>query len=267
MITLMKNMAGMIMTNTIMMNSHAESMNDKTAGTNTLSGVKKDLLSQQIATLMWLSSPALPVGGFSFSEGLEQAIERKVVKDGDSLRQCLEDAVRYGLMRWDLPLLKLLYRASCKEDRSEFERLDARLLSGRGTKELCEEDRATGSALIRLLKALDKFPSWADGLHPGYISALAICGAQTLPVCQESCQGLMLSFLMSWAQNQVSAAIKAVPLGQNRGQQVLVSLIQFFEDSVLQVMDRQDPPVGVSLPAHAILSSLHEVQYSRLFRS
>ncbi len=220
-----------------------------------------------LGTLMWLSSPALPVGGFSFSQGLEQAVERGEVSSKETLCAWIRSCVEDGLMRWDLPLMRRLYEAACRDDDAEFSRLDALLLSGRGTKELCDEDRAMGSAMARLMKALDLWPDWAEGLRPGYASCFALCGARTLPQGGESCRMLLGAYLMSWAQNQASVAVKAVPLGQNSGQQALTSLIPFLEQAANQAMDADDSALGACLPALAILSSLHEIQYSRLFRS
>ncbi|MGN0908334.1 MAG: urease accessory protein UreF [Succinivibrio sp.] len=220
-----------------------------------------------LGTLMWLSSPALPVGGFSFSQGLEQAVERGVVSDRDSLCSWIRGCVEEGLLRWDLPLMKRLYGAACRGDAAMFASLDALLLSGRGTKELCDEDRAMGAALMRLMKALSLWPDWAAGMRPGYASCFAMCGAQSLPCSGQSCRMLLCAFLMSWAQNQAGVAVKAVPLGQNCGQQALASLIPFLEEAAARAMEIGDGEIGAALPALSILSSLHEVQYSRLFRS
>lgn len=219
-----------------------------------------------LGTLMWLSSPALPVGGFSFSQGLEQAVERGVVSGRESLCSWIRGCVEDGLLRWDLPLMKLMYEAACRGDASEFARLDAMLLSGRGTRELCDEDRAMGAALMRLMKALGLWPSWAEGMRPGYASCFALCGAQSLPHGSGSCRMMLCAYLMSWAQNQASVAVKAVPLGQNSGQQALASLIPFLEEASFKAMEGLGE-IGSALPALAILSALHEIQYSRLFRS
>ena len=220
-----------------------------------------------LGTLMWLSSPALPVGGFSFSQGLEQAVERGVVSGKESLCAWIKGCVEDGLLRWDLPLMRLMYDAACHADAPEFARLDARLLSGRGTRELCDEDRAMGAALMRLMKALGLWPSWASGMRPGYASCFALCGAQSLPQGGGSCRMMLCAYLMSWAQNQASVAVKAVPLGQNSGQQALASLIPFLEEAAARAMEVGESGIGAALPALSILSSLHEVQYSRLFRS
>lgn len=205
-------------------------------------------------------------GGFSFSQGLEQAVERGVVSGRESLCSWIRGCVEDGLLRWDLPLMRLMYEAACRGDASEFARLDVMLLSGRGTRELCYEDRAMGAALMRLMKALGLWPSWAEGMRPGYASCFALCGAQSLPQGRDSCRMMLCAYLMSWVQNQASVAMKAVPLGQNRGQQALTSLIPFLEEASFKAMEDEVEP-GAALPALSILSSLHETQYSRLFRS
>jgi len=223
-----------------------------------------------LQTLLWLSSPALPVGAFAWSQGLEQCVERGLVSDLKSLEAHLEGVIREGLAYWDLPLLKRLYDAAVSEDAEAFAHWDCMALAGRETKELCEEEQALGAAFSRLLRSLELFPKWLENSPResfGYLAMFALAGAQSLERGPHAAAELLEAYAFSWAQNQVSVAVKAVPLGQTDGQRALRAAGAAISEAVAQALSLEDEDLGTSLPGLALMSALHERQYSRLFRS
>ncbi len=220
-------------------------------------------------TCLWLSSPALPVGGFSWSQGLESAILSGKVHDYKSLYDYLLSMLDFSLKLWDLPLI-VRFTALCQNaDGEGFVSLDKKLKAGRSTKELYEEECAMGRALKSLLLSLKLFPSWLDerGTY-GYVSMFALAGFMRIKAFDKaSLLSLLYAYSYGWAQNQASVACKAIPLGQTDAQRVLKDLGAALEKAAREALLLEDEDLGSALPGAFILSAAHENQYSRLFRS
>lgn len=218
---------------------------------------------------MWLSSPSLPVGGFSWSQGLESAIEYSFVFDRDSLLKYLKGMLDYSIALWDLPFIKRFIESSEKQDNNEFKKLDLMLKSGRGTKELYEEECSMGKALKSLITSLGMFPPWLNSAQDySYVGMFSLSFFQRVKDIDENkIKNLMWAYAFSWAQNQTSVACKTVPLGQTDAQKVLIELNDNIDKAVETALDLEDDELGSSLPGSFICSALHENQYSRLFRS
>ncbi|WP_349742147.1 urease accessory protein UreF [Roseateles cavernae] len=225
--------------------------------------------------LMQLASPALPVGGFSYSEGLEAAVESGRVTNEATATRWLLDQLRLALGRADLPACASAMRAwkSWREqDLARIRELNDWLLQTRETQELRLQSEQMGRSLLEWLrnKGLDDARSRAQLAHlaalrpaPSWPIAFALAAAQTGAPLREA----MLAHAFGWAENMVGAAIKAVPLGQSAGQRMLQALSAEIPASVDAALALPDSQRQAFTPMLAILSAQHEAQYSRLFRS
>jgi len=211
--------------------------------------------------LLQLSSMSLPVGGYAFSQGLEYAVETGWLHDVNSTEQWLALQLRYGLAKLDAAVMLLQYTAIEENDTTELSYWNDYLLASRETSELKLGDTAMGLALARLLKSLAvPIPQYQ---HYSFTSLFTVA-AQHWGISPSDC---VTGFCWAWLENQVAAATKLVPLGQTQAQQLLGRL-QALIPSVFEAANATAvDDIGASLPALAIASSLHETQYSRLFRS
>lgn len=219
--------------------------------------------------LLWLCSPALPIGAFSWSQGLGSAIERHDIASKEDLIEHLTGLMHNSLLYWDLPLLLRLSTAIRAKDFNKFMELDTLVKAGRETKELLDEEMQLGRALVRLLKSLELYPDELSKEDVGYLAAfsIALCGEFKDSDNDDTDELILSGYLFSWLQNQVTVACKSIPLGQTDGQKVLVQLMPQIEGIVEKALTLSDDDLGVSLPGFAIDSALHEMQYSRLYRS
>lgn len=207
----------------------------------------------RLAKLLQLASPALPVGGYSYSGGLEAAIEAGLVKDATSAQRWIEDVMAHSVARLDAPcLLRMMQDAKL---------WNARFLASRETAELRAETVQMGYSLNRLLPDLGIAP--LDLEEPSFPAAYA----QAVRAWGIAPREALVAYLWSWAENQVMAALKAVPLGQTDGQRILLALGARLEAIADEAEAMADEDIGSFAPGLAILSSQHETQYSRLFRS
>lgn len=224
--------------------------------------------STSLLPLLWLASPALPVGGFSYSEGLEAAVEHGLVTHEAEARDWLIDQLELGLARAELPLLAAALAAARDEDAVRLRALNAWMLATRETAEqrlqaeqmgrsLADwlRQRQPGEAVVRLLAALDGTPTYP------VVWALAASTALA------SADDALAAFAFGWAENMVQAAVKAVPLGQSAGQRLLGALMAAIPAAVQHALAVPEDGRIASLPGLAVLGARHEHQYSRLFRS
>lgn len=215
--------------------------------------------------LMQLVSPALPVGAYAYSQGLEYAIDCGWLASADEVGDWLQGVMAEGLAYLDLAVLIRLYDAVSRDDQTAFGYWNNYLLASRETKELLLEDTQLGAALKRLLKSLDS-PALAIAeaeKELSFCSLFAIAGHDA----GISILALLEGFAFSWLENQVQAATKIVPLGQTDGQRLMVRLMPAIMAAVAKATALQDEQIGNSLTGLAMASSWHENQYSRLFRS
>jgi urease accessory protein len=223
------------------------------------------LPASSLLQLIWLASPALPVGGFSYSEGLEAGIESAQLAP-DSIASWLTDQLHITLARGDLAALCKAVSIIHREDTQRFQELNAWVLQTRETHELRLQTEQMGRSLIEWLKVqspeLD-IAQWLGDQVPTYPMAFALAATRT----KASVRDIALAFSFGWAENMVQAAIKAVPLGQTAGQKILQHLSLVIPQAVETAMQLPDGERQAFSPMLAILSSQHETQYSRLFRS
>jgi urease accessory protein len=214
--------------------------------------------------LVWLASPALPVGGFSYSEGLEAAIDAGLVGDEASAAGWLADQLHLALARADLAVVAAAVAAARAGDRPRLAALDAWVRATRESAELRQQAEQMGRSLgdwERSLAADTQRPP-ADEVFT-YPVAFAIAAAP----CGAPARQVALAFAFGWAENMVQAAVKAVPLGQGAGQRILARLAGEIPAAVDTALACGDDERQAFSPMLAILSARHETQYSRLFRS
>jgi urease accessory protein len=197
--------------------------------------------------LLQLASPTLPVGAYSYSGGLEAAVEAGLVNDAASAQRWIGDVLTHSVLKMEAPLLLRMIEQPSPEWNEQF-------LASRETAELRAETVQMGYSLNRLLPDLGIGPCAYE--EPSFPAVFAhAVRAWGIPARQA-----LTAYLWAWLENQVMAAVKAVPLGQTAGQKTLLAL-----GARLQEVSEDEP--GNFAPGLAILSSRHETQYSRLFRS
>ncbi len=218
--------------------------------------------------LLWLASPALPVGGFSYSEALEPAVESGHITDEASATRWVADQLHLGQARADLAVMAAAMTAWRDADVARLADLNAWVLTTRESAELRQQveqmgrsladwlrQRAAGDPRLPLLAGLRPAPSWPVVLA----LALQRSGA--------SAHDALSAAAFGWAENMVQAAVKSVPLGQSAGQRLLQALVNAIPAVVDTALSTGDAERQAFTPMLAILSAQHETQYSRLFRS
>lgn len=221
--------------------------------------------------LMQLASPALPVGGFSYSEGLEAAVETGRVTNEAEATSWLLDQLRLALGRADLPACVAAMRAWREQDMGAVQAINDWLLQTREASELRLQAEQMGRSLLEWLRNKPQDDSSRAQLQalaalqpaPSWPVAFALAAAQTGAPLREA----MLAHGFGWAENMVGAAVKAVPLGQSAGQRILQALSAALPGVVDAALAMGEDQRQAFTPMLAILSAQHEAQYSRLFRS
>lgn len=215
--------------------------------------------------LIWLASPALPVGGFSYSEGLEGAVDASLVTDEASAARWLVDQLHLTLSRSDLAVVAQAVVAWRAGDTERVQALNTWILNTRETREMRQQTEQMGRSFIE----------WLKSVHPDVAATAIPLGHLTYPVAfaraastgTAPIRTIALAFAFGWAENMMQAAIKSVPLGQSAGQRILARLAHEIPQAVDHALRRVDDSRQSFSPMLAILSSRHEHQYSRLFRS
>ncbi|MGX9936742.1 urease accessory protein UreF [Advenella kashmirensis] len=229
------------------------------------------IAAQHYAQLMRLSSPALPVGGFSYSQGFESAVELGIVFDEATAGRWIEDTLHTVMAQCDAAIWLLIYRAWRELDTSTICQWNQWYYASRETAEARAETSQMGVSLINLAHALDwgadaQRSKLNDLSPPCFPTVHAFC-VQALDLPSDA--GIS-AFIYTWLENQVMAAIKTVPLGQTAGQRLLSTLVPQLDRAVLAARKASScsPPAIMTLaPQYSIIAARHESQFSRLFRS
>jgi len=216
-----------------------------------------------LLSLLHLSGPSLPIGAFAYSQGLAAAIELGFVTNGESLLSWMSGALENGLAGLDLPVLLRLREAGASDDARGFRYWDEYVKASRESAELLQEELDLGRSLRRLLESQGLSLEFGLPDEPGYLAMFAAASVRMGLGDEAACLG----FVWSWAENQVAAACKAVPLGQTEAQRVLLAMMDRIPGAVAAAGNVGDEEIGGSLPGLVLASCLHETQYSRLFRS
>ena len=225
------------------------------------------LPAASLLQLIWLASPALPVGGFSYSEVLETAVDRAGVATESIASDWLADQLHLTLARGDLAVVAQAIPAWRAADLLRIGRLNDWVLQTRESSELRLQTEQMGRSLLDWLRNHEGAnPAHIDAcaaMRPTYPVAFALAASQTAAGVRDC----MLAHAFGWAENMVQAALKSVPLGQSAGQRILARLSREIPEAVESADRLSDDERQAFSPMLAILSAQHEVQYSRLFRS
>lgn len=230
-------------------------------------GTTTPMHDSSLLQLMWLASPALPIGGFSYSEGLEAAVESGRVTTEAEAAVWLLDQLELSLARGDLAVLAQAIPAWQSADASRVAALNTWVLQTRESSELRAQTEQMGRSLLEWLRnhttATPSQIGLLAKLQPTYPMAFALAASATGAPVREC----LLAYAFGWAENMVQAAIKSVPLGQSAGQRILSALTAAIPSAIEHALAIPDHARQAFSPMLAILCAQHEVQYSRLFRS
>ncbi|GAB3389745.1 urease accessory protein UreF [Azotobacter armeniacus] len=218
--------------------------------------------------LLRLASPQLPIGGYSYSQGLELAVERGLVHDPQSAQRWLEDQLLLNLARFEAPLLLAHCTAAAGSDWETLEGLAERHRASRETRELRLESRQMGYSLRQLLEDLPELdePSraiLARVVEPG----LALSWALAARAWRIEPPDALAAWLWSWLENQLAVLMKSLPLGQQAAQRLTSALLPALSEAQRTANAREPADWGSAAFGLALASMAHERQYSRLFRS
>jgi urease accessory protein len=224
-----------------------------------------------LAALLQLSSATLPVGAYSYSQGLESAIEAGWVSDELSARQWIETVLSEGIARTEAVIVARTFDALAQGSVDDLALINARFLASRETRELLAETLQMGRSM-RLLVASTL---GVDGAVRQQLDALEADEGLGYPIAwavAAMARGLdtetaLLGYLYAALENLVLAAVKTVPLGQSAGQRLLTELGQGLPMMVSVARDCPLDELTNFLPGQIMASMQHEHQHTRLFRS
>lgn len=219
----------------------------------------------QLFRLLHLASPALPIGAFHFSQGLEYAVEAGWVRDEATAREWIGGLAENSLGKLDLPVMLRLRRDWMQKDEVGARTWNRFLLASRETEELRAEDRHMGLALSRVLRecGVDDASNASADEPPAYATMFACaCAHWAIPE-----PDMLRAYAWTWVENQTLAAIKLVPLGQSAGQRILHAQIPRLSEIVARADRIADEDIGASAVMQSFASARHEGQYTRLFKS
>jgi urease accessory protein len=215
--------------------------------------------------LCQLVSPALPIGAYNFSQGLEYAAHMQWVHDELSTRDWVLGIAEHAVGTLDLPLLLRMHDAWARNDEFTARHWSVYLLASRESTELRAEERHLGRSLAKVLVSLqiEKAADWIKEGDASYACMFALAASEW----QIDRAQAATAYLWAWCENQVLAALKLLPLGQTAGQRILNDLLQSIPRVVESALLLTDGEIGVATPLQGMASAWHETQYTRLFRS
>ncbi len=217
--------------------------------------------------LLQLASPALPVGAYGYSEGLEILVERELINNPQQLKAWIDQELSYGAIRLEAAIMVRAYESLQADDVEALNDWNAWASAAKETSELRSQSWQMGNSLIRLLVELEpELQSVAGrvGTPCNYAIAFGIAAAYW----QIPLMAALVGYLHSWASNLINAGVKLIPLGQTVGQQLLLELAPQLSvvSQEIVVLDEREQLHSCTWGL-ALSSMAHETQYTRLFRS
>ncbi|PIT79026.1 urease accessory protein UreF [Limnohabitans sp. B9-3] len=239
----------------------------QTASMTTDAAIAATASTPALLQLIWLASPALPIGGFSYSEGLEAAIDHGFVHDEHSAAAWLVDQLHITQSRGDMAVLGEMIIAWQRRDDARLQTLSQWVHATRESAELRLQSEQMGRSMLEWLRNQDAIDADTIALCNRWVPTYPLMFALALSRTGADIEQCLQAYAFGWAENMVQAALKSVPLGQNSGQRILTKLAQHIGPAVRHAMQVNDDTRQAFSPMLAILSAQHETQYSRLFRS
>ena len=215
--------------------------------------------------LLQLASPALPVGAFNFSQGLEYAVEQGWVRNGPQVAEWILGIAQHSVATLDVPMLLRMHAAWQAPDPVRAQQLSRELVAARETQELRAEERHMGQALAKILLefGIPAARDWQRNTGASYAALFALAASEAGATARDAA----VAYLWTWAENQVLAAVKLIPLGQTDGQRALEAIRKRIPAMVAAADELTDEDIGSTTPLALMASAWHETQYTRLFRS
>ena len=215
--------------------------------------------------LLQLSSPALPIGAYNFSQGLEYAVHAGWVGDEAGALEWIGGIAAGSVGTLDLPVLLRLHAAWRDADAMAARRWSAMLLAARESAEQRAEERHLGRSLAKVLATLGLAgaAAWSSDDDATHACLFALAAARWSIPAEDAAQAC----LWAWCENQVIAALKLLPLGQTSGQRLLGALLPRLPGIVRRAAQFGDDDIGIATPLQGMACAWHETQYTRLFRS
>jgi urease accessory protein len=222
----------------------------------------------ELLALLHLASPALPIGAFSYSQGLEAALDAQLIRDADSARNWIASGLADVLAHGELPFVAHQLARWQAHDAPALAAANEEFVASRESSELRRETEQMGWSLAQLCASLE----WGDAARRATLAALTPVALPTAFAFAAAAHGAradatLTAYAFGWTENQTAAALKAVPLGQLAGQKILVALRAPIRDAVARALAIAPDDLNTFAPQLGILSARHEAQYSRLFRS
>ncbi len=228
-------------------------------------GGKDGIENLSLLRLCQLVSPALPIGSYHFSQGLEYAVHAEWIQDEQGAADWILGIAHNAIGTLDLPLLIRMHDAWISDDKTSVQRWSRFLIASRETSELRAEERHMGKALAKVLVELEieTAREWIVRDDASYAAMFSLAATQWSIDRPSAAQ----AYLWAWTENQVLAALKLLPIGQSAGQRILNRILPAIPNIVDHAQAIADEEIGIATPLHGMASSWHETQYSRLFRS
>ena len=218
--------------------------------------------------LLRLASPQLPIGGYSYSQGLEMAVDNGRVSDSESARRWISDQLLLNLARFEAPLLLAHCTAAAEENWADLLQHCEEHRASRETRELHQESRQMGYSLQQLLNGLPELDAAARAfLEQRAEPHLALGWALAARAWQIKPQDALAAWLWSWLENQLAVLMKTLPLGQQAAQRLTSQLLPLLQEAQQHASHLKPEYYGSAAFGLSLASMAHERQYSRLFRS
>lgn len=222
----------------------------------------------ELTALLHLASPALPIGAFSYSQGLEAAIDAGLIAHAEDAARWIAGGLANVLAPGELPFIAHQLERWRTHDARALIEANEEFVASRESAELRRETSQMGWSLRQLCAQLE----WGDAARRETLECMTPIAQPTAfafaAFAHDACADATLAaYAFSWVENQVAAALKAVPLGQVAGQRIVVALRPAIESAVARALATPPDSLNTFAPQLGILSARHESQYSRLFRS
>ncbi|NEP55379.1 MAG: urease accessory protein UreF, partial [Moorea sp. SIO3C2] len=194
---------------------------------------------ETLPLLLQIASPTLPVGAYSYSEGIEWLVDTHRITTANNLEHWIRQELQYGTMRLDAAVMVRIYQAQITRQTDTICHWNQWLSAIRDTKELREQSWQMGQALVRLVHTLE------PGLDPLLDTVGQPCNFATVFSITAAHWGIdlkaaLMAYLHSWLTNMVNAGIKLIPIGQTSGQSLMLKLYPTLRETVHQCIEVND---------------------------